>query len=339
MFNRLILKSLNLYTMAEMLIEPIDKYALSKKDQPKVLFAKVGIVGCGTTGQKIARMISCKGIEVIFLELSEEKIQQAFKGIENDLDSMINHWGMTESEKSGILSRITGTTKYEDFKGCDMVIESILSKIREFSIDVRKGVFKNIEPHVDSNTIIATNTTTLAITELSSELEYKERCVSMHFFTTMPGSQIVEVVRGLYTSDESYNNVIHFLKLLGRKVIPVEESPGLISVRLFVSLINEACEVLIEGVSSMKDIDLTMRTGFGMPLGPFEIADKIGLDKILRWMENLYNEFGDMKYKASPLIKRLVRANQTGIRVGKGFYHYDKNGKKTNSKSLKGLHI
>ena len=140
--------------------------------------------------------------------------------------------------------------------------------------------------------------------------------------------KMIEVVRGLYTSDEVYVKVCQFINMLGKIVIHVEESPGLISVRIFVALVNEACEVLMEGVGSMEDIDITMRVGIGMTLGPFELADKIGLDKVMRWMENLYNEFGDKKYIASPVIKRLVRANQLGRINGKGFYRYDENGKK-----------
>jgi len=139
---------------------------------------------------------------------------------------------------------------------------------------------------------------------------------------------MIEVVRGLYTSDEAYDRVFIFVKMLGKISIPVEESPGLISVRMFVSMINEACDIMMEGVGTKHDIDTTMRIGFGLPLGPFELADKVGLDKVLRYMENLYGEFGDKKFKASPVIKKLVRAHQYGRTSGKGFYEYDENGRK-----------
>jgi 3-hydroxybutyryl-CoA dehydrogenase len=138
----------------------------------------------------------------------------------------------------------------------------------------------------------------------------------------------VEVVKGLYTSQIAYDNTVKFAHLIGKRVVPVKESPGIISTRLFVPLINEACEILMEGVGTLEDIDLTMKVGFGLPLGPFEMADKIGLDKILRWCENLYDEFGDLKYKSSPLLKKLVRANQWGRRTGRGFYEYNKDGMK-----------
>lgn len=313
--------------MSEVL-EQIEHYGLSQKDRPKQLFSKVGIVGCGTVGQNIAMMISQKELEVVFIELSDEKINFAMCKIELELDSMIEHWGMTPSEKRAILSRIKGYVGYQHLKGCDLVIESIRSKTRERRVSCRKEVFKNVEKYVSPECIIATNSTTIVITELSSELEHKERCVSLHFHTTAPNAKMIEVVRGLYTSDEVYEKVIKFGHMMGKEVIPVDESPGLISVRLFVALLNEACEVLMEGVGSIEHIDKTMKIGLGLSLGPFEMADKIGLDKVNRWMENLYNEFGDKKYISSPVIKKLVRAHQYGRINGKGFYKYDENGKK-----------
>jgi 3-hydroxybutyryl-CoA dehydrogenase len=316
--------------MAEIIVEPIEKYGLSKKNRPKTLFSKVGIVGCGSVGQSIALLISQKELEVIFIELSEEKISYALCKIEAELDNMIEHWGMTQGEKRAILSRIYGHLGYEHLRGCDLVIEAIRSKTREQRITCRIEVFKNIEKYVSPETIIATNSTTIAITELSSELEHKERCVSLHFLTSPPGARMIEVVRGLYTTDEVYEKVSVFIKMLGKIVIPVQESPGLISVRIFVSMVNEACELLMEGVATRENIDATMRNGIGLSLGPFEMADKIGLDKVQRWMDNLYSEFGELKYKASPVIKRLVRAHQYGRISGIGFYKYDEKGKKVN---------
>jgi len=313
--------------MAE-IVDSIEKYGLSKKAKPNVLFSKVGIVGCGSVGQNIARMIASKGIEIVFIEINEQNIENAYIGIERELNAQIDHWGMTQNEKKIIMSRINGYTNYECLKGCDLVIEAILSKDRELSVDIRKGVFKNIEKHVSPNAIIATNSTTLVITELSSELNHKDRCASLNFLTNAPESRIVEVVRGLYTTDEAYENVRKFISLIGKKMVPVQESPGLLSVRMFVSIINEACEILMEGVGSKEDIDLTMKNGLGLALGPFEFSDKVGLDKVMRWMDNLYHEFGDIKYKSSPLIKKLVRANQLGRKTRKGFYDYDENGKK-----------
>lgn len=266
------------------IIEPIEPYALSKKNKPKTLFSKVGIVGCGSVGQSIARMIATKGIDVVFIELDEEKIESAKKGIESELDYMINHWGMTQGEKRGVMNRIKGSLSCKDLQGCDLVIEAIKSRIREERISLRKEIFKHIEEYVDPTTIIATNSTTIVTTELSTGLKHNDRCVSLHFSTSNPGANIVEVARGLYTSDETYENVKKFVSLIGKKMIPVQESPGLITVRLFSSLINEACEMYMEGVGAMEDIDISVRTGLGLGMGPFELADKIGLDKVVRWL-------------------------------------------------------
>jgi 3-hydroxybutyryl-CoA dehydrogenase len=316
-------------------IERLEDYGLSKDNKPKTLFSRVGIVGAGSVGQNIARMVSSKGLDVIFLDLNQEKIDQAFADIAKELDRMIERWGMTNSEKLGILSRIKGTTDYADFRGCDIVIEAIKSSSRDKTHDERSEILRKIEMNVDRETIIATNSSTHVITELTTDMEYKDRCLSFHFLTPEADARVVEIVKGLYTSEEAYENSIKFANLIGKKVVPAKESPGIISTRLIVPFINEACEVLMEGVGTMEDIDLTMKVGFGLPLGPFEMADKIGLDKILRWCENLYDEFGDLKYKASPILKKLVRANQWGRRTGRGFYEYNKDGVKiTNNSSL-----
>lgn len=320
--------------MAEMIIEPIEKYGLSKESRPKILFSKIGIVGCGSVGQELAITASKHGIEVIFLELSEDLILHSFVEIKKDLDHEINHWGLTPGEKTAILSRIKGTLLYKDFHDCDLVIETIKSKQGQSSFDLRKEVFLNIEKEVSKECIIATNSSTIVVTELSSELKYKERCVSLHISTTAPGASVVELAKGLHTTNEAYEKVIKFVKLLEKISIPVMESPGLVSVRLFVVLLNEACETLMEGVSSMENIDLAMRSSFNMPLGPFEFADKVGLDKVGRWMENLYSEFGSSRYIASPMIKKLVRANRLGRVSGIGFYEYDADGNKVTEDSV-----
>ncbi|MCF6365562.1 MAG: 3-hydroxyacyl-CoA dehydrogenase NAD-binding domain-containing protein [Bacteroidales bacterium] len=314
--------------MSEILTESIEQYRLSESTTPRMKFSKVGIVGCGSTGQSITLMIASRGIEVVFLELTQELIDEAFSEMQERLDEKINHWGLTKNDEKLILSRIKGSLDYKDLKGCDIVIESILSKTREFSKDIRQAIFKQIEEHVERNTIIATNSTSSVITELASELKYKDRCVSLHFSTTSPDAQIVEVVMGLYSSEEVSINIQKFAKLINKTPVHVEESPGLISVRLGVSIIAEACDLLMEGVGSKEDIDFVMKKGLGMSLGPFEMADKIGLERVVRWMDNLYNEFGDRKYKPSPIIKKLVRAKRYGRKTCEGFYKYDELGYK-----------
>lgn len=318
-------------------VEPIEGYAIKRRERPLVTknryeFNKVGIVGCGILGQEITRMVSSNGIEVTFIEISEEKIQQALNGISNDLERMIEKWGMTHGEKRAIMSRIKGTMNYEDLEGADIVIESVKSRSRESSVELRKRIFREIEKNIDAETIIATNSTTLVITEMSSELDHPQRCVSLHFLSPADKIPVVEIARGLNTSDETYEKVCQFASLFDKKVVSVIESPGIISTRLIAPLINEACAILMEGVGQLEDIDITMKMGFGFPLGPFEVADKIGLDTIVRWLDNMYKEFGDLKYKASPMLKKMVRANLLGRETLQGFYKYDQEGKKVIAK-------
>ncbi len=321
--------------MEELIIEPIEDFGLSKKQQQRTLFSKIGIVGCGKAGQNIARIASVNGIEVVFIELSQEKIEHAFDQLGKILDRRIENWGMTPGEKKLILSRIKGSLDYTDLADCDFVIEAIRAEASDRKIVERKEVFRRIEEVVSPECIIATNSTTIIITELSSELKYKDRCVSLHFFIQSPEARVCEVVKGLYTSDEVYAKILKFVNMVNRLPIPVEESAGLISIRLYTALLNEACRTLMEGVGAMDDIDKVMKVGFGMRFGPFELADILGLDKINRWMENLYDEFGDPKYMASPIIKRLVRAKRYGKQCGIGFYKYDESGKMMIDDSIK----
>lgn len=312
--------------MEELIIEPIEEFGLSKKQQQRTLFSKIGIVGCGKDGQNIARIASAYGIEVIFIELSQERIDNAIVQLGKVLDRRIENWGMTIGEKKLILSRIKGSLDYHDLKDCDFVIEAIRAESSARKISERKEVFRKVEKVVSPDCIIATNSTTLIITELASELVHRDRCVSLHFFVQSPDAKICEVVKGLYTSDAVYERVLTFVKLVNRQAIPVEESAGLISIRLYMALLNEACEVLLEGVGSMANIDSVWKIGFGMRFGPFELADILGIDKVNRWMENLYSEFGDPMYMPSPVIKKLNRAKRFGKHVCWGFYKYDEKG-------------
>ncbi len=311
--------------MSKVIVEQIEKFGLVKKAAKRTLFSRIGIIGCGKEGQNIARIAAFHGIEVVFVDLSDEKIQTAIEQIGKELNNRIESWGLTENEKKAILSRINGSVHYKGLRDCDFVIEAVRAdeKTGERSIEVRKDIFKKIEAVVSPECIIATNATTVIITELSSELKYKERCISLHFFITSPEARIVEVVKGFYTSEEVYHRVTQFIKLVNRIVIPVQESAGLIGVRLFVVSLNEACKIFMEGVASLEDINKTTNIGFGHRFGIFHAADIIGLEKIIKWCENLFEEFGDDKYKPSPLLKRLVRAKQTGVSVGKGFFAYD----------------
>ncbi len=309
--------------MKEEIVESIKNYGLNPDLRPKVLFSRVGVVGCGVVGRSLAITMASRGMEVTFIEVNEQKVKYAEEKLAEDLDNIIAHWGMTSGEKRAILSRIHGSAVCSDLTGCDLVIEAIRSKNRENSRELRKAIFEKIESFVSPETIITTNSTTIVITELSADMEHSGRCVSMHIFTDIPNVSIFEVVKGFHCSEKTSRRLDIFAKLMGKKMIIVEESPGLISVRLLGTLINEACKIYLEGVGTMEEIDEMMRMGLNFPLGPFAFADKIGLDKILRWLDNMYDEFGEPAYKASPILKRLVRAKFIGRKAGKGFYQYD----------------
>ncbi len=317
--------------MSEIKIEPITNYALSKENRPKSEFSKVGIVGCGTVGQNLARMVSSKGIEVVFVELDNEKIQSAIEAISDDIDKMIDRWGMTSSEKRAILSRIQGTTDCTKLRDCEIVFESVRTKSKFANVNLVKSVFEKIEKNINDDTIIATNATILGVTDLASVLKHPERAVAIHFLISVPDAPVVEVTYGVKTSEYVKHKVDIFIKMLDRKLVPVFESPGGISARLVSPLINDACQMFLEGIGSLDDIDDMMTKGLGMRLGPFAIADKIGLDKIMMWLNGMYDEFGDIKFKPHILLRTKARENKLGRKSGEGFYKYDEFGNRTNT--------
>ncbi len=305
--------------------ERLSDYSLRKKVRTgkKDGVQKVAVVGCGNMGQDIVRAISQHGIDVIYLDLSKDRIEEIRKSIELKLDDMINKWGLTESEKRAIMSRIEGTTDYNDLKDSDLVIESINTRQRGTSLETRKEVFRKIEEVVDKDIVIASNNSTLMISDIATALKHPERAVGLNFITPSSQVRIVEVVRGKDTSRGSFKFMIRFIKMLEKRPITLNESLGNVSTRLIVTLINESCEILMEGVASVKCIDETMKLGYGLQLGPFELADRVGIDKVQKWMDNLYFEYGLQKFKAAPIIKRMVRQNYLGRKVGKGFYMYE----------------
>lgn len=291
-------------------------------------FAKIGVVGCGILGQEIIRLAALSGFEVTFLDLHQEVLEKCLQELRGVMDHLVRRWELTEGEKRSVLGRLKPTLNYRDFADADIVIEAIKSKTRETAVAIRKEIFQQIEQVVRPDTIIATNSTTLVITELSNDLTHPQRCVSLHFISPVHESKVVEVVCGLHTTRETFCRVVQFARQLNKRVVRVTESPGIISTRLVAPLINEACGMLMEGVGTVDDIDATLRLGFGFPLGPFEMADKYGVDRVVRWLDNLYGEFGELHYKASPLLKKMIRANRLGKVVGHGFYHYDAYGNK-----------
>jgi 3-hydroxybutyryl-CoA dehydrogenase len=315
--------------MAQLPNEPIEKYGLSHKDRKRTLFSRIGVVGCGKDGSTIATIAASRGMEVVFLEPSQDSIDNAFSRIEQRLDIRVNNWGLTQSEKKAILARIKGTTQYKDFVGCDFVIETIRydghTGVR--SIELRKEVFKRLESVLAPDAIIASNVSSIVVTALANELHHQDRCIGVHFLTNIPDSHIIEIVRGLNTSDATFEKVCRFAGLLNYDFIPVIESVGLVSLRMFLIMLNEACSILMEGISTVQDIDKILTAGFGHRQGVFRTADQMGIEKIVPLMENLFHEYGNLKYKPSPVLLRLYRARHFGIRNGRGFYQYDESGK------------
>ncbi len=309
------------------IIGKLEDFSLTKSPKQHGSIHKIGIIGCGSMGQEIAKTISQHGFDVVCLDLDMQRVTGGIEGITNLIDNEIRRWGMTNSEKRLILSRIKGTVDYSDLADCDIVFEAINSRKPGTSLDIRKEILQKAENYVRRDAILASNTATLMISDLASGLEYPDRAVGLHFISPTDKVKVLEVVRSARTSDESFDTVSRFVRMLEKKPITLMESPGNITTRMICVVINQSCEMLMEGIASAHDIDELMKTSLGHQFGPFELADRIGLDKLQKWMDNLYNEFGEHSYKTSPVLKRLVRANYLGKASGQGFYKYDTNGK------------
>jgi 3-hydroxybutyryl-CoA dehydrogenase len=315
--------------MSETIIESIEKYGLtiSAESKDKLLFSKIGVVGAGKEGRTVINMAATAGMEVVFLEESQERIDFVIGELEKIMDQKISSWGLTPSEKKIIMNRITPTLVYEDFKGCDLVIECTrYSESGRRSTPLRKNIFKRLEDILEEDAIIATNGPTVIVSELAAELDHKERCVSLYFPVAHPDARILEIVRGMYTSEEVYHKMEIFAKLIKYKPHCVNESNGNVSLRLMVAMLNEACQILLEGVSSMENIDETFTIIYGQRYGIFRMADIIGIERLVTLMETMFNDFGEKRYKPNPILWKLYRSNQLGVRTGKGFYIYDSDG-------------
>ncbi len=308
--------------------ELLEDYTLNKSLKSKTKSFEVGIIGCGSMGQEIAILVSKSGIDLTFVEVSEEQVKNAINGIESQIDDIISHWGMTSGDKRAIMSRIKGTTNYNDIANSSIVIETINTKKWVPNQPTRKAVFKKVEAVVSDDCVLISNASTIVIADLAVVLKRPCRAVGVHFISPVITNKIIEINRCRNTSEEALKTVKRFVRMIGKETININGSPGNISTRLIVPMINEACGLLMEGVSTVEQIDKTMKLGYGMQRGPFSMADRIGLDKLTKWMEGLYNEYGDIKYKSSPLIRRMVRAGMLGRKTGEGFYLY-KNGRKT----------
>ena len=312
--------------MSKLIIEPLEQFGLSliSKDKKRSLFSRIGVVGCGKEGRNIVNLTASAGLEVVFMEESEDRIEYVMNKLSNGLDTKVENWGLTQAEKRGIMNRITPTLSYDDFEGCDFVVECTrFSETGRRSTQLRKNIFKKLEEVLEPDAIIATNGSTVIISELAADLEHKERCVSLYFPVSHSGANILEIVSGMYTSEEVYNRVVLFAKLINYIPHKINESNGNISLRILTVMLNEACQTLMENVSTLENIDRTFTVIYGQRFGVFRLADIVGIERMVALMEAMFNDFGDKKYKPSPLLWKLYRSNQLGVRTGKGFYIYN----------------
>ncbi|MFC4302886.1 3-hydroxyacyl-CoA dehydrogenase family protein [Cohnella boryungensis] len=288
------------------------------------MFKIVGVVGAGTMGQSIAEMLAVKGLDVHLVEKTPEKLQQAKELLEQGLDRQLERWAITAAEKKLTLNRIHMTTSLEQLADCDLVIETISE-----DLDSKKEIFKQLDSIVPSHTVLASNTSTLSLTELAGICRFPERVIGMHFVYPAIRIDVVEIILGLQTSDDTFNKTKAFIDdILDKKGVMVYESPGFVTTRLICLLINEALHLLEEGVASPEDIDSAMSMGYRFEHGPLEMADRFGLDSVLAALERMFREYGELKYRPSFLLKKKVRAGQLGIKSGVGFFKYDKDGER-----------
>ena len=312
--------------MGELIKEPLEQFGLSltAQDTKRSLFSKIGVVGCGKEGRNIVSLTASAGLDVVFMEESDERIEYVMEKLSDGLTTKVENWGLTQAEKRGIMNRIKPTLSYEDFKGCDFVVEcSRYSEKGRRSTQLRKNIFKKLEEVLEPDAIIATNGSTVIVSELAAELEHKERCVSLYFPVSHSGANVLEIVSGMYTSQEVSDRVMLFAKLINYTPHKINESNGNASLRLVTAMLNEACEILLESVSTIEDIDRTFTVVYGQRFGIFRLADIVGIERLVSLMEAMFNDYGDKKYKPNPILWKLYRSQQLGVRTGKGFYIYE----------------
>ncbi|ANF97410.1 3-hydroxyacyl-CoA dehydrogenase family protein [Paenibacillus bovis] len=285
-------------------------------------FKKVGVIGGGTMGQGIAEMLAKKGIEVLLVEKTPEKLDNAWSMIETSLDKQMEKWALTQAEKKLILGKIQKVTHFAELGSCDLVIETISE-----DPEAKKEVFAQLDQVCSSSVILASNTSTLSLTELASSTKYPERVIGLHFIYPVSKIDLVEIIRGLRTSDKTFDQTKNFVEeTVEKRGIMVYESPGFVTSRIICLLINEALHVLEEGVASAEDIDDAMRVGYQFQYGPLEMADRFGLDSVNAALERMFREYGELKYRPAIILKKMVRAGSLGVKTGEGFFKYDKDG-------------
>ena len=276
------------------------------------------VIGSGQMGSGIAQVCAEAGFKVTLNDLKLEYVERGLGVINKNLSRQVDKGRLTAEQKAEILSRITPSIETNDAKAVDLVIEAAIE-----NMEIKKTLFAKLDEIAQEHIILASNRTSLAITEIAAVTNRPEKVIGMHFMNPVPVMKLVEIIRGLATTDEVYETIEGITKAIGKVPVEVNDSPGFVSNRILVPMINEAIFTLYEGVASKEDIDNVMKLGMNHPMGPLTLADFIGLDTCLYIMETLYEGFGDSKYRPCPLLRQYVKAGWLGKKSGRGFYIYD----------------
>ncbi len=278
---------------------------------------KIGVLGTGTMGAGIIQVLAQSGYEVVLRARRESSVENGIATVGKNLDRLVAKEKITAADKSAVMARIKGSTDISIVADADLIIEAATE-----DMESKKALFAELDKLCKSGTIIATNTSSLSITEIAAATGRADKVIGMHFFNPVPVMKLVEIIKGLATSDETRDTILELTKALGKTPVEVNEAPGFVVNRILIPMINEAVGILADGVAKAEDIDQAMLLGANHPMGPLALGDLIGLDVCLAIMEVLHSEYGDDKYRPHPLLKKMVRAGKLGRKTGEGFFKY-----------------